>query len=76
MISKSIADMTQQRNNIQEWLINSGAWQRHPKMYKRVENAWRRYVNNIENYAGKKLYEEHFGSVFAMKKYSKEIYSI
>ena len=76
MTIKSIADMTQQRNNIQEWLINSGAWQRHPKMYKRVENAWRRYVSNIENYAGKKLYEEHFGSVFAMKKYSKEIYSI
>jgi hypothetical protein len=76
MIRKSIADMTRQRNNIQEWLINSDAWQRHPKMYKRVENTWRRYVNNIENYTGKKLYEEHFGSVFAMKKYSKEIYSI
>ena len=76
MISKSIADITQQRNNIQEWLINSGAWQRHSKMYKRVEDIWRRYVNNIEKYVGKKLHEEHFGSAFAMKKYSKEIYSI
>lgn len=76
MKKKSIKDLTLQRNVIQEWLINSGAWQRHPKMYKRVENTWRRYVNNIENYAGKKLHEEHFGSVFAMKKYSKEIYSI
>lgn len=76
MKKKSIKDLTLQRNVIQEWLINSGAWQRHPKLYKRVEKTWRRYVNNIENYAGKKLYEEHFGSMFAMKKYSKEIYLI
>lgn len=74
MKKKSIKELTLQRNVIQEWLINSGAWQRHPKMYKRVENTWRRYVNNIENYA--ELHEEHFDSVFAMKKYSKEIYSI
>jgi hypothetical protein len=72
---KSIRKLTEQRNRIQEWLINSGAWKRHPKMYKWVECSWRRYVKNIECFEGKKLIEEHFDGLFANSNYQKEIYT-
>lgn len=73
-MKKSINDLTRQRNGIQEWLTNSGAWKRHPRMYQQVENAWRRYVTNIEIHAGKALDAEGFHSAFANKKYNKDIY--
>ncbi|MBO7731843.1 MAG: hypothetical protein J6S67_04805 [Methanobrevibacter sp.] len=55
-------------------LINTGEWKNHPTFYRRVENAWQLYICNIENYVGKKLVDEGFGSDFANTKYSKVIY--
>ena len=69
MKKKSIKELTKQRNEIQEWLINSGAWKRHPNLYKIVENAWQKYIKNIEILTGKKLVNEGFRSVFAITKY-------
>lgn len=69
MKKKSIKELTKQRNEIQEWLINSGAWKRHPNMYKNVEKAWQRYASNIEIRTGKKLVNEGFKSVFAATRY-------
>ena len=71
---KSINNLTAQRNRIQEWLINSGAWKRHPKMYRSVENAWHTYVTNIEFYTRKNLLTEGFDSVFANTRYPKSVY--
>ena len=55
MKKKSIKELTKQRNGIQEWLINSGSWKRHPNMYKNVEKTWQRYVSNIEIRTGRNL---------------------
>lgn len=74
METKSIKDLTRQRNSLQEWLVNSGAWQRHPTLYKRVESAWQHYVTNIERHARKSLVKEGLRSAFALKKYPANVY--
>lgn len=71
---KSICELTKQRNRLQEWLINSGSWKRHPLLYRYIENAWQRYVNNIEKYYGDSLVEKGLNSNFAKTKVSKSIY--
>lgn len=74
MKTKSIKGLTRQRNTLQEWLINSGAWKHHPTLYKKVEDAWQRYVSNIENHSRKSLVKEGFNSAFALKKYPTIVY--
>ena len=71
---KCIKRLTEQRNRIQEWLINSNSWQRHPQMYRFVENTWKRYVENIENHEGKKLNDCGFHSAFALKPIPRSVY--
>lgn len=74
--TKSINELTRQRNHIQEWLIVSDAWKRHTTLYKKTEDAWQRYIANIEFFAKKKLNWEGFNSVFANKRYPKSIYDM
>lgn len=74
MKTKSIKGLTRQRNTLQEWLINSGAWKHHQTLYKKVESAWQRYVTNIEKHAKKSLMKEGFHSAFALKKYPTNVY--
>lgn len=76
MKNKSINDLTRQRNAIQEWLVNSGAWERHPTLYKKTENAWQTYVSNIEFFTKKSLIWHGFNSTFANTRYPKSIYNM
>lgn len=71
---KSITDLWKQRNNITAWLINSGANERHPHMYRHVWNVCQRYIMNIEDYEGKHLcYNEH-DITFTKKKFPRDVY--